>query len=177
MERQELGQLGAVLQSAQESDNMVKKVYQAKAMDEKKAAKAIAKNQPVSTKYATELCREIKGKRLSKIEKRLERIKEGKEFLPLRTYNKKVAHRKGESVSGVKSGRFPKSLCKTMLGLLASVKANADFKGLDSENLLVSHCFASRGFARRGMQPKGHISGKRRRKKSTHIEVIVTEAK
>ena len=64
-----------------------------------------------------------------------------------------------------------------MINILGSVKANADFKGLDSENLLISHCFASRGFARRGMQPKGHISGKRRKKKSTHIEVVVEEAK
>ena len=156
---------------------MVKKNYQAKTRDEKKAAKAIAKNQPVSTKYATELCREIKGKKVSKIEKRLERIRDQKEFLPLRTYNRKVAHRKGDSVSGVKSGRFPKILCETMINILESVKSNADFKGLDSENLLVTHCFASRGFARRGMQPKGHISGKRRKKKSTHIEVIVEEAK
>ncbi len=156
---------------------MVKKNYQIKIRDEKRTAKAIAKNQPVSTKYATELCREIRGKKLGKTEKRIERIKEGKEFLPLRTYNKKVAHRKGESVSGVKSGRFPKKLCETMINVLGSVKANADFKGLDSENLLITHCFASRGFARRGMQPKGHISGKRRRKKSTHIEVVVEEAK
>ncbi len=156
---------------------MVKKNYQAKTRDEKKAAKAIAKNQPVSTKYATELCREIKGKKVSKVEKRLERIRDGKEFLPLRTYNRKVAHRKGDSVSGVKSGRFPKILCETAINVLGSVKANADFKGLDSENLIITHCFASSGFARKGMQPNGHISGKRRKKKSTHIEIIVEEAK
>ncbi len=156
---------------------MVKKEYQAKPKNEKKSAKAIAKNQPVSTKYATELCREMKNKKLSNVEKRLQRIIEKKEFLPLRTYNKKVAHRKGDSVSGVKSGRFPEKLCKITTTLLESVKANADFKGLDSENLLITHCFASRGFGRRSVQPKGHISGKRRRSKSTHIEVIVTEAK
>ena len=156
---------------------MVKKDYQAKVGNEKKIARAIAKNQPVSTKFATELCREMRGKTLSSVEERLERIRDGKEFLPLRQYNKKVPHRKGDSSSGVKSGRFPRNLCGVVLKLLESVKANADFKGLDSENLLVVHCFASHGFARGGMQSKGKISGKRRYNKSTHIEVIVTEAK
>jgi len=156
---------------------MVKKNYQKKVRSEKKSAKAIAKNQPVSTKYATEMCREIKMTKLANAEKKLNRILAKQEFLPLRKYNKKVAHRKGRSVSGVKSGRYPEKICKVFLSLLESVKANADFKGLDSENLLIIHCFASRGFARRSVQPKGHISGKRRKKKSTHVEVIVTEAK
>ena len=156
---------------------MVKKEYQAKVKNEKKVAKAIAKNQPVSTKFATELCREIRKKKVSFVEKRLQRIIDKEEFLPLRQYNKKVAHRKGQSASGVKSGRFPEKLCKSVLGLLKSIKANADFKGLDSENLLITHCFASRGFGRRGLQPKGKIAGKRRRAKATHIEIIVTEAK
>jgi large subunit ribosomal protein L22 len=156
---------------------MVKKNYQAMVGGEKKVARAMAKNQPVSTKYATELCREMRGKRLSDVEKRIERIRDGQEFLPLKQYNKKVPHRKGDSASGVKSGRFPRNLCRAMLKILESVKANADFKGLDSENLLIVHCFASHGFARAGMQAKGKISGKRRYKKSTHIEVIVREAK
>ena len=156
---------------------MVKKNYQAVVRNEKKIAKAIAKNQPVSTKYATELCKYVKGKKVSIVEKTLQRIIEKQEFLPLKKYNKKVAHRAGESKNGVKSGRFPGKLCSMFLVLLDSVKANADFKGLDSENLMIAHCFASRGFTRRSVQPKGAISGKRRRRKSTHVEVIVREAK
>ena len=112
-----------------------------------------------------------------KAQKFLLNVIEEKEFLPLRKYNRKVAHRKGESKSGVKSGRFPVNLSRVFIKLLQSAKANADFKGLDSENLLISHCFASRGFGRRSVQPKGHIAGKRRRSKSTHVEVIVKEAK
>ena len=125
---------------------MVKKDYQAKVGNEKKIARAIAKNQPVSTKFATELCREMRGKTLSSVEERLERIRDGKEFLPLRQYNKKVPHRKGDSSSGVKSGRFPRNLCGVVLKLLESVKANADFKGLDSENLLIEVTEDVRGF-------------------------------
>jgi len=156
---------------------MVKKDYQIRLRSEKGFAKAIAKNQPVSTKYSTELCREIKGKRVSDAEAMINRILVKKDFLPLRKYRKKVPHRRGNSVSFTKTGRYPLKVCGAFLKLLESVKANADFKGLDSENLLIVHCFASRGFGRRGMQPKGRIAGKRTQRKSTHIEVIATEAK
>jgi len=156
---------------------MVKKNYQKQFSSEKGIAKAIAKNQRISVKYATEMCREIKGKPLKKAVAMLQRIMKKKQALPLRKYRKKVAHRKGEAQSGVKSGRFPASTCRVFLKVLESVKANADFKGLEPENLLIVHCFASRGFRRRGLQPKGRIGGKVRRRKSCHLEVVVREAK
>ncbi len=156
---------------------MAKKNYQMQFSDEKKIAKAIAANQRISTKYATEMCREIKGKPLAKAVAMIQRIMEKKQYLPLRKYNKEVAHRKGAALSGTKSGRFPERCCKVFLKVLDSVKANADFKGLDAENLLIVHCFASYGFRRRSMQSKGRISGKTRKSKSTHLEIIVREAK
>ena len=60
--------------------------------------------------------------------------------------------------------------------MLNSVKANADYKGLNEENLIIIHAFSSQGFRRRSAQSQGRISGKRRKRKSTHMEVIVREA-
>ncbi len=154
---------------------MVKKNYQEKAGKDDITAKAMAKNKPASLKYSTEICREIRGKPLAKAEAFLNRVVEGKEFLPLKRYNKKVAHRKGASVAGVKSGRFPVKTCKAFLELIANAKANAENKGLDTEKLLVRHCFASCGFRRNKAQPKGRVAGKRRRQKSVHLEIIVQE--
>ncbi|MCX6798754.1 MAG: hypothetical protein NTW59_01500 [Candidatus Diapherotrites archaeon] len=48
---------------------------------------------------------------------------------------------------------------------------------MGTDNLLIAHCFASQGFRRIGFQPKGKIAGKRRKRKSAHIEIVVTEAK
>lgn len=155
---------------------MVKKNYQVELQDNKKAAKAFLSNQRVSLKFSNELCREIRGKPLARAQRFLKNIIEHKEFLPLRKYNKKVAHRRGESKSYSKSGRFPERVCYGFLKLLGLVKANADFKGLDSENLVVVHAFASQGFKRYSYQPKGKIAGKRKMRKATHIEVIVKEA-
>jgi large subunit ribosomal protein L22 len=155
---------------------MVKKEYQKK-IEGKKVAKAVAKNQRASLKYSTELVREIKGKRLDKAEAFIKRILKKEEYLPLRVYNKKVGHRKGDAKSFSKSGRFPKGTLNVFLKLLESVKANADYKGLDSENLMIVHAFASQGFQRTSFQSQGKIGGKRRKRKSTHIEVIVMEGK
>ena len=156
---------------------MAKKEYQKKMKKETKIAKAIAANKPISVKYATEMCREIKGRPVDKVEKLLNRILLKEDYLPLKKYIKKVAHRKGDAKSGTKSGRYPIRVAKAFLELIQTAKANADFKGLDTESLLVYHAFASMGFRRHSSQPKGHIGGKRRRSKSTHIEIILIEGK
>ncbi len=154
---------------------MTKRNYQAEFAG-KKVAKAFLSNQRASLKFSTELCREIKDRPLDKAERMVTNILEHKAFLPLRVYNKKVAHRKGDSVSFAKAGRYPERVCEVFLKLFELVKANADFKGLDSERLLIVHAFASQGFRRFSGQSKGKIAGKLRAKKATHIEIIVREA-
>ncbi len=156
---------------------MVKKEYQKKVKKEKHCAKAMLKNRRISTKYAVEIANYIKGLPVSKALAKLQRIAEKKEYLPLKKYNKKVAHRKGRAIAGKKAGRYPVKACNSFIELLNTAIANAENKGLDTEKLLVLHAFASQGHRRLGHQPKGRIAGKRRERKSTHIEVILQEAK
>ena len=75
----------------------------------------------------------------------------------------------------MKSGRFPEKTCRIWLELIGNAKANAENQGLDSEKLIVRHCFASTGFRRLKTQPKGSIAGRRRRQKSAHLEIILQE--
>ncbi len=154
---------------------MVKRDYQIE-LKGKKIAKAMTKNANVSLKFSLELIREIKGKRVDRAETFLRHIMEQKEFLPLRVYKKKVAHRRGDARSFTKSGRYPIKVAKIWLSLLESVKANADYAGLDADNLIITHAFASQGHRRYSYQSQGRIGGKRRLKKSAHIEVAVREA-
>ncbi|MBI4210127.1 MAG: 50S ribosomal protein L22 [Candidatus Diapherotrites archaeon] len=157
---------------------MVKKEYQIQGLVQAKStAKAMMKNKPVSLKYSLEIMSNIKGMRVDKAITWLNRIIRMEEFLPLRRYNKKVGHKRGEAKGFAKAGRYPIRCLKAFVELLNSVKANADYKGLDSENLLIAHMFASQGFGRRSYQPQGRISGKARSSKSTHLEVVVREAR
>lgn len=155
---------------------MVKKNYHLGfALGDKKTARAVAKNAPLSVKYANEIISKIKGKPLQNAMRFLENVVSHKEFLPIKVYNNNVAHRKGEAKSGVKSGRYPEKACKIVLGLLESVKANADYKGLDEEKLIIVHAFASYGYGRMSHQSQGKIGGKPHRRHSTHFEVVVRE--
>ena len=154
---------------------MVKRNYQVE-LSGKKIAKAMIKNANVSLKFSAELIREIKGRRVDKAEAFLNRILEKKDFLPLRKYKKKVSHRRGDARSFTKSGRYPVKVAKIWLGLLQSVKANADYAGLDPDNLLITHAFVSQGYRRYSYQNQGRIGGKRRLKKAAHIEIAVREA-
>ncbi len=157
---------------------MVKKTYNIQEKIKAKiSAKAIKKNANISLKYATELIREIKGMKVKRAQEFLQNILDKKEFLPLKKYVKKIAHRKGDSKSGTKTGRYPEKVAKAFFELIESAKANADYKGLDIEKLFIKHGFASMGYSKVGHQPKGKIGGKPRNKKSAHIEIVLQEGK
>ncbi len=134
-------------------------------------AKARLVNAPISTKWAVEICREIRGKKLKDAIVFLERVLKHEDWIPIRRYNKKVPHRKGKKV--VKSGRYMDKAVKYILKLLREVEANAVAKGLDPEKLVIYHAAAHKGFRRPKIQPR-----LRRvvRKKATHVEVVVVEA-
>lgn len=142
----------------------------------KKTAKAMIVGANASLKFSTEICNQIKGKPVKAVRSRLERILAKEDFLPLVRYNKKVGHRVGNSQSGSKSGRYPEKTVKSVIKLLDSAMANADYKGLDSEKMIVLHAFACMAFGRPSYQTKGHMGGKMRRKRACHIEVVLAEA-
>ncbi len=139
----------------------------------KKIAKAKSRNAPISFKFSVELAREIKGRKYSSVLKFIERIIKKEEHLPIRKFRKKVAHRKGEAKSKVKSGRYPIRVARVWKKLLESAEKNADALGLDIKNLYVLHAFTSKGLRRITIQKKGRM--RYRRKKACHIEIILEE--
>ena len=140
-------------------------------------ARAISTNQIASLKYSLEISRTIKGKKIGEAQQFLKDVIDQTRPLPLRTYTKKVPHRRGNAVYGTKAGRYPQKTCHAWLNLLNSVKANADVKGLDTQKLKIVHALAGQGFSRMRNQPQGRISGKARKSKSAHIEIIVREVR
>ena len=146
-----------------------------KKVDEKKIAKSCKNNTPISTKYAVEFSNYFKNKPLVRAIKICEGVMNKTEHLPLVKYNKKVAHRKGNSKRGVPAGRWPIKAAKSVRALLLDVQANAENLNLDLEKLKIIHMFAVKGVTRSKTQPLGRTGGKQRESKSTNIEVIVLE--
>ncbi len=130
-------------------------------------AKSTGRSMSVSTKYAIEICDQIRNKKISKAKKILQDVIELKKAIPLRKFNKDTPHQKG-----VGPGRYPQKACGEILSLVESAEANAQFKGLNTSNLVIITAIANKA------AKQWHYGRKRRRKmKRTHIEIIVAEGK
>ena len=130
-------------------------------------AQAVGVALPVSRKTSFEVANFIRGKPVAKAKQLLEDVIKMRLAVPMSRYNKDIGHRRGMA-----AGRYPIKTCQVILKLLKSAESNAQFKGLSTANLVVSHIAAQRG-------PTSWHFGRLRRRKSkrSHIEVILSEVK
>jgi large subunit ribosomal protein L22 len=110
-----------------------------KVKDEKEVARAQAYDLDASYKDLCNVFREIKNKTIPQARKMLEECISMKTPIRYRKFNKGLGHR---SQLGGYKGRFPKKEAKIALTLLLSAQANANFKGLDIESLIVRQAAA-----------------------------------
>jgi large subunit ribosomal protein L22 len=137
--------------------------------DEKKIARAYARDVDISPKHAFEIFNSIRGKPVSKAEAILSDAISFKRPIPFRKFNKKNPHRKGQ----VKEGKYPQKASKRILKLLQNASANAEFKGLSSEKLKIVHACANRGLVLPRKAPKGRW--KRSNIELVNLELVVKE--
>jgi len=140
--------------------------YSAKA--EGNSAKAVGVSLPISTKQSIMICNMLRGKNVQVAKDELEKVAKLQKAVPFTRFNKDMGHRKGNMAGG----RFPQKACTHILSIIKSAESNAQFKGLSSTNLIISHISAQQG-------PKiwRHGRQSRRQAKRTHIEIIVQEMK
>ena len=128
-------------------------------------ARAVGMALPISTKQSVEICRFIENKNVNEAKKILQSTIDKKLAIPFKRYNWDLGHKKK-----VGPARYPEKASKEIIRLIESVEANAQFKGMNTSNLVISHISA-------------HKSGKswhygrqsRRRMKRTNIQIIVEE--
>ncbi len=141
-----------------------------------KTAKAMIWDAPISPKEAAEVARELRGKMLKDAIAYLERVIKMEEPVPLRRYNRKVAHKRGlADKAGIPIGRYPVKVAKYYLKLLKSVQNNAEFKGLDPEKLKVVHIASHKGMTIKRYMPRAFGRATPEFERRTHLEVIVME--
>jgi ribosomal protein L22 len=121
-----------------------------------------AKSVPVSTKYAINICKFIKGKRIGDAIRDLEQVRLLKKSVPMKG---EYSHRKGKGMSG---GAFPKNASGYFIVLLKSLAGNANNHEI-TEPIIVE---ASANWA---PAPKGRFG--RVRRKRTHITLRAVEMK
>lgn len=128
-------------------------------------ARAIGMAIPVSFKQSVEICRFIENKDVNKAKKLLQEVIDKKSAIPFKRFNFDLGHKKG-----VGPARYPEKASKEIIKLIENVEANAQFKGINTSNLVIAHISAHKA------GKAWHFGRKtRRRMKRTNIEIIVEE--
>jgi large subunit ribosomal protein L22 len=141
--------------------------------DMDKSVKASGREVRVSHKHAREVCRTIKGMKLSQAKTYLQDVMEKKKAVPFRRYQKKAGHRHG--LEKAFAGRYPIKAAARTLKILQSAEANAENKGLDVDKLRILHAAAYAGMKMKRFTPRAHGRASPKYDTLTHFEFVLGE--
>lgn len=137
-------------------------------------AKAKANEVNVSPKHSIEIAGFIRHQRVNDAIAYLNDVVRLKKAVPFRYFNRNVAHKRGLP-GNWDAGRYPVKASKEFIRVLESVKKNAEYIGLDAENLEIIHASASRGRAQQAFFPRAMGRSSPKVRESVNIEIIVRE--
>ncbi len=103
--------------------------------------------------------------RLDSAKKLLHDVKEQKQAIAYKKFNSSASHRRGMG-----PGRYPIKAAGEILSLLESAEANAQFKGLNTNDLIITESVANEG-----SRPHRYGRQRRRKAKRTHVTIVVAE--
>ena len=134
------------------------------------SARAIGKEMPISPKFTREICGMVRGMKVNTAIKTLEGVIALETPVPLKRYNKRVSHKQG-----VGPGRYPKKAAAAVLGVIKSAVANAEYKGLSVDDMVISTISASRGRVTPGHMARAHGRATEWNQDTVNLEVIIEE--
>lgn len=133
-------------------------------------AKALGRELQIKPRDAIELCREIRGKDLAEAKEYLEGVIDKTQPVPYRKHDGKVSHQKGSG-----PGRYPVKVAGEVLELVEQAEANAEYKGLDTEAMTLSHAACQRAGEIEGTRPRARGRATSWNQSLCHIEIVVEE--
>ena len=133
-------------------------------------AKALGRELTISPKLSREVAGMVRGMKVDKAIKALEDVVALKRPVPLKRYNKRVSHKQG-----VGPGRYPEKVAKAFLNVIQSAVANAEYKGLDVDSMVLRTITVSRGRTIPGHMPRAHGRATQWNQETVNLEVIIEE--
>ena len=137
-------------------------------------AKAKANELNMSPKHSIEIATFIRHQRVNDAIAYLNEVVNLKKAIPFRRFNRNVAHKRGLP-GNWDAGRYPVKASKAYIRVLESVKKNAEYLGLDAENLEIIHASANRGRAQKAFFPRAMGRATPKVRESVNVEVVVRE--
>lgn len=117
------------------------------------AAKAIGRDIDVSFKDTVIICNRIKGMMLKDASKLLEGVISLDTLIPFSRFNKGIGHKRVSGKNNI--AKYPKKSAGEVLKVLQNAERNAEYRGLNPENLKIVHIQAQKGPIRRKRKPQG----------------------
>ncbi|RLG92882.1 50S ribosomal protein L22 [Candidatus Bathyarchaeota archaeon] len=142
-------------------------------LDPERTVKASGRELRISHKSAREICKTIKGMKLEQAKRFLRDVIEKKQPVPFRRFKKKQPHRHG--VQKASAAKYPVKAAKYILKVLQNAEANAEFKGLDTENMRIIHASAYPGMKIKRFMPRAFGRASPRFETLTHVEIALQE--
>ncbi|MEM1586251.1 MAG: 50S ribosomal protein L22 [Candidatus Bathyarchaeia archaeon] len=136
-------------------------------------ARASGRELRISPKAAREICAAIRGMMLEEAKEFLRKVIAKKVAVPYRRYKKKLPHRRG--LDG--AGRYPVKAASKILEVLESAEANAEYKGLNTENLRIIHASAYPGAKIKRYMPRAFGRATPKFETLCHVEIVLQEEK
>ncbi|MDI6640106.1 MAG: 50S ribosomal protein L22 [Methanocellales archaeon] len=140
-----------------------------------RTAKAMCYEVHISPKHAMELCRELKGMRVSKAKEYLEDVIALKKAVPFKRHKKNVSHKRG--LRKWDAGRYPQKAASEILRLIKNAESNAEYKGLEPEHMRILHISAKRGRVIDGFFPRAMGRTTPKHGDTVTIELILEEVR
>ena len=137
-------------------------------------AKAKANELNMSPKHSIEIATFIRHQRVNDAIAYLNDVVGLKKAIPFRRFNRNVAHKRGLP-GNWDAGRYPVKASKAYIRVLESVKKNAEYIGLDADNLEIIHVSANRGRAQKSFFPRAMGRATPKVRETVNIEVVVRE--
>jgi len=137
-------------------------------------AKGKANELNMSPKHSIEIAGLIRHMRVNDAIAYLNDVIALKRAVPFRRFNRNVAHKRGLP-GNWDAGRYPVKASKAYLRLLESVKKNAEYTGLDAENLEIIHASANRGRAQKAFFPRAMGRATPKLRETVNLEIIAKE--
>lgn len=128
----------------------------------------------ISPKHSIEIAGFIRDKQVNEAIAYLNDVIALKKAIPFKRFNRNVAHKRGLP-DNWDAGRYPVKASKTFIRLLESIKKNAEYLGLDAENMKIVHVSANRGRAHKGVFPRAMGRATPKVRETVNIEIIARE--
>ncbi|MGB1587035.1 MAG: 50S ribosomal protein L22 [Thermoplasmatota archaeon] len=134
-------------------------------------ARAYGRDLDVSPKSGRNVAKAIKGMPVARAKAFLQDVADLKTPVPFTVRKRKIAHRRGQ---GFGPGKYPVKVCEQFLKVLQSAEANAEYKGLDTETLVITHASAYQGTVQKAYIPRAQGRATPHYNRLCNFEVVVT---